>query len=82
MLIQFATCDRNRALVFLQKLYPNRDIKDEGLTARVLDFVEQDVIRIPDPDMHGSRVEICASHNYREEIADDVLKALQEFHQG
>lgn len=52
MLLTFATCDRTRALGFLCKLR-NREVLDTDEDAKaVLDLVEADVVRIPDPDMH------------------------------
>lgn len=42
----FATCDRKRALDFLQRVYPSRTIVDEPGTkaAALLDLVSKDVI--------------------------------------
>lgn len=80
MFIQFATCERKRALGFLRVLYPSRAIEDEGLTKAVLDFVEADVIRIPDPMMHGMSVGIHPSKNWSEALRDEVIRALQAFH--
>lgn len=54
--VVFATCERRRALSFIQKLYPGREVKDEGAVSNVLDFVEADMIRIGDPEFHGGQV--------------------------
>lgn len=80
MLIQFATCERDRALGFLKKFYPSREIKDEGTTKAVLDLVEADVFRIPDPDFHAGA--IFPSKNWDESKRADYIAALTAFHEG
>lgn len=51
---QFATCDRVRALGFLKKFYPGRVVEDTPESAGpLLDLVERDIVRIPDPDYHN-----------------------------
>ena len=81
MKIRFATCERSRALNFLKKLYPSKEVTEENAKA-VLDFVEQDCFRIPDPDMHGSRVGIYPSKNWDESRRDDYIAALKKFDDG
>jgi len=81
MYFQFATCERNRALEFLKKLYLDREVADTPEDAGpLLDIVEKDIVRIPDPDMHGSRVEICQSKNWVESEKESYIKILTEFH--
>ena len=81
--MQFATCSRKSALGFLKKLYPDSEVSDTPESAGpVLDYVEQDIIRIPDPYMHGSRVAIYPSKNWREDIQDEVHAALKTFHEA
>ncbi len=83
MIIRFETCERPRALEFLKKLFPSRDVSDTPESAaRVLDYVERDVIRIPDPDMHGMSVGIFPSKNWTPEIAEEVVAALKKFQEG
>lgn len=81
----FATCERRRALEFLQILYPNakNPITDEGVTKALLDLVEKDILRIPDPAMHGMRVAIMPSKNYVEtpENRAACTKACLDFHE-
>jgi len=49
MSIVFATCERKRALEFLQKSFPDKELSDEGAVKDVLDLVEADIIRVGDP---------------------------------
>lgn len=79
MHLQFATCERNRALGFLQKLYPSRNLTNIGKTKAVLDLVEQDIFRIPDPSMHGPSVGIFPSTNWDDTKRDEYIKALTDF---
>jgi len=81
MNIQFATCNRVIALGYLQKLYPDRSITDTPESAKpLLDIVEKDIIRIPDPDMHGKQVGVCPSKNWDEAKETEYIKILQAFH--
>lgn len=83
MNIQFATCERGRALGFLKKLYPSRQVEDTPDSAgEVLNYVEKDIIRIPDPDIHGMRVAVYPSNNWKPELQDEVYSALLRFHDG
>ncbi len=83
MTFQFATCERHRALEFLQKLYPSRVVTDAPESAgKVLDYVEKDIIRIPDPFVHGSRVAVYPSKNWKPELQKEVYEALMKFHNG
>ena len=78
MYIRFETCDRSWALRFLNQLYPDKNLTDTGVVATLLNFVEQDVIRIPDPKMHGNRVAILPSKNFKKNV-EAALKALHNF---
>ena len=79
--MQFATCERNKALRFLQKLYPNGDITDTKKSAKaILDLVEKDIIRIPDPSMHGQQVAIYPSKNWDDLNKDQYMSILTKFH--
>ena len=79
--VQFATCDRKRALFFLQEVYPSRKIEDIPESAGpVLDFVEQDLIRIQDPSMYGKRIQVVPGKNWQEDMREQVAKACEVFH--
>lgn len=81
--IRFETCERKRALQFLKKLYPSSVIEDTENSAKaVLDMVEKDHFRIPDPDMHGGRVEIFPSTNFKKEDEGKYIKVLSTFHES
>lgn len=59
MNIQFATCQRHRALGFIRAVYPDRAIDDAGATQALLDLVEADVVRVQDPMMHACNGQIA-----------------------
>lgn len=83
MTFQFASCERSRALEFLKQLYPSRTITDTPESAgKILDYVERDIIRIPDPAMHGPRVAIYPSKNWKPEMQSEIHAALLKFHEG
>lgn len=51
-MIHFATCERGRALKYLNG-FRSREVLDTPDDAGpVLDLVEADIIRIPDPEFH------------------------------
>ncbi len=79
--IRFATCDRARALSFLEKHYPNRVVTDtEESASAVLDLVADDVFRIPDPDFHGGTVYPSKNWPEKEENQQAAIAVLQSFH--
>jgi len=81
IVIRFETCERKRALGFLQKFYPSRNLEDSEKIKALLDLVERDIIRIPDPDMHPGG-QVFPSTNFDKTKSDEYLKILMEFHNG
>jgi len=80
---QFATCDRYRALGFLRTLYPSATVEDTPESAGpVLDMVERDVFRIPDPMMHGGRVTIYPAKNWGDVPDGEAHRVLKAFHEA
>ena len=83
MNIEFATCERKRALGFLQKVYPSKVITDTpGCAGPLLDFVEQDVVRIQDPLMYGNRIQVVPGKAWVEDVAAraEIAAACNIFH--
>jgi hypothetical protein len=81
--LHFATCERGRALLFLKKVYPSRDVKDAPESAGpLLDLIEQDILRLQDPDVHGNRIELLPGKNFREELCDIATRIARIFHEG
>lgn len=78
-LFRFATCERPRALGFLAKFYPDAEVKDEGPVADVLDLVQKDIIRIPDPAFHPNGV-ITMSKEAPKGEEKAVVAKLQAMH--
>ncbi len=78
MKIRFETCVRKTALLYLQKLYPSKTITEE-LAKDILDLVEADIIRVPDPSMHGKRVAIYPSKNWDNSQGEKYMNVLHSF---
>lgn len=74
MTFVFATCDPIRALGFIQRLYPSLTITKEDIPL-ILDLVSRDILRIPDPMMHGSRVTIQGGNNYSPKYDEEIKLA-------
>ena len=80
--IEFATCERKRALGFIQRVYPFKNIEDTPESAGpLLDFVETDVVRIQDPMMYGSCIQVVPGNRWIEDEAQRkaVMDACELF---
>ena len=83
MYIQFATCERNRALEYIKKVYPSKTITDTpDCAADLLALVEKDIVRIQDPMMYGNRIEVVPGRQYKESAAaaKEIQDACMKFH--
>ena len=75
--IVFATCDVKRAMGFINKMYPNhKDITEEDIP-QLVKLINQDVVRVQDPDFHRP-CQIIAGRNYAKEYSVDVADAIAE----
>lgn len=80
MYIQFATCERKRALSFLQTAAPNDGITDTPESAGpLLDLVEKDVLRVQDPMMHGNKIAVVAGNKYDDSHEKNVQEVAAQF---
>lgn len=82
MNIEFATCERHRALGFIQQVYPSKKITDTPDSAGpLLDLVEKDIVRIQDPMMYGNQISVSPNaSNWKEEYREQVIAACNIFH--
>lgn len=81
MIIHFATCDRKRALNYLQEVYPSHSITDEPHSAKpLLDLVEKDIVRIEDPTTYGKTIKVIPGENWKEEFRLQAVSACEVFH--
>lgn len=80
MSFQFATCERNRALHFLQTVAPDDGIADTPESAGpLLDLVEQDLLRVQDPLMHGNMIAVVAGAKYDDSHEEKVQAVASQF---
>ena len=81
MNIEFATCERARALSYIQRVYPSSVITDSPDSAGpLLDLVERDIVRIQDPAMHGNTIAVSPNaSNWDEKYRDEVIAACKVF---
>ena len=80
MNIEFATCERHRALEFIRRVYPSKVITDTPESAgALLDFVEKDIVRIQDPMMYGSKIAVTPGKNWVEDAVtrSEIIKACK-----
>jgi len=83
MNIQFATCDRKRALQFLQQVYPSGNVEDTPESAGpLLELVEQDIVRVQDPAMYGNQIQVVPGKKWQEDMREEVMEVCQKFHDG
>jgi hypothetical protein len=81
MYIEFSTCERNRALEFIQKVYPSKVITDTpDCAGPLLDFVEKDIVRIQDPFMYGNKISVSPNaNNWDDKYKDEIIAACKLF---
>ena len=78
MEISFATCIRNTALGFIEEGNPSYIINKECSTLkRILDLVQEDVIRITDPAFH--KLAIIPGKNYDSSYEEELQKLGKDF---
>ena len=74
--INFATCERHRALEYIQIILPSKSLEDTPESAGpFLDFVERDIVRVQDPLMYGTQIAITPSKNWDELHREPLMKA-------
>lgn len=78
MIINFATCERKRALEYIRKVYPSKEIQESDV-AELLDFVEKDYARVQDPMMYGNRIAIIPGKKFRPEMRKEIEKVCKNF---
>lgn len=78
--IEFATCERKRALEFIQRVYPSKSITDTpDCAGPLLDLVERDIVRIQDPTMYGNKIAVSPNaNNWNETYRDEVVAACKK----
>lgn len=79
MNIEFATCERHRALGYIQRVYPSKIITDTPESAGpLLDLVEKDIVRVQDPMMYGNQIAVSPNAtNWKEEYREQVILACR-----
>ena len=71
----FATCERQRALKFLKKIYPKSVVEDIDSSVKdLLDIIEADELRVSDPNFH--RGQIVQGKNYKHDTQERAKVAL------
>ena len=74
----FATCNPERALYFINKMYPEqRDLVKEDISL-LYDLIKKDVLRVQDPNFHQP-CSIIAGENYKEDYDNKISEAIDEF---
>ena len=77
MSIMFVTCDKERALGFINKMYPeNEDLVLDEIPL-LIDLIEKDILRVQDPEFHNP-CQIVAGKNYSEDYNEDIQDAINE----
>lgn len=76
--IAFATCERNKALAYMQTAEPGAGLTDTPESAGpVLDLVERDVLRVQDPLMHGKQIAVIAGTKYTDAHDAEIQPAVK-----
>lgn len=73
----FATCDKKRALGFINSMYPELDIIVEDDIPLLMDLIGRDILRVQDPDFHKPS-QIVSGNNYSAEYDAEIQEAIEE----
>ena len=74
----FATCEVPRAIDFIKKMYPDKEVSAEKMP-KLMELIKQDVLRVQDPDFHRP-CQIISGNNYDEsKHSNSVSEAISEF---
>ncbi len=75
--MQFATCEVNRGLEFINKMYP----ESEDLTRRdiplICGLLNMDVIRVQDPNFHHP-CRIVSGTKYEDRYDGEISEAIEQ----
>lgn len=78
----FATCERHRALEFLQKQEPELNLTDSPESAGpLLDLVQADLIRVQDPAYHNP-CQVVPGNNWDESRRSEVIAVWTAIKKG
>lgn len=78
MSFSFSTCDSNRALDFLKKLYPSKTDKCSWeLMPKLKILIDGDILRVDDPDFHQPAT-IRPGKRYDSSYEADISNAIKE----
>ena len=76
--VDFATCERGRALDYLRQTLPDAELYDSRTSiGPFLDLVEGDIVRVQDPLMYGKRIAINPGKKWDEKWREKVMEAAQ-----
>jgi len=75
--MQFATCQLNRALEFLNIAYPSMEVTWE-IIPKLKELVSKDIIRVQDPKMHKPAA-LVSGNNHKAEHQELIKEALEDF---
>lgn len=74
--IVFATCDTQRALGFINKMYPDhKDLTKKDIPL-LYSLISRDILRVQDPDFHQP-CQIIGGNKYKDEDAE-IKTAIAE----
>lgn len=76
-MISFATCDLNRAVEFIQKNYPSKEVTKEKFPL-LAHLIQKDILRVQDPDFHKP-CQIIAGNSYSSAHDAVIESAMTEF---
>ena len=79
--IVFATCEIDRALSFINKIYSNHEDLTEDDVPHLAALINKDIIRVQDPDFH-SPCQIIAGKQYNKRFDASIIQALEQFQEA
>ena len=80
MNIEFATCNKETAFGYLEKVYPSKKLTKE-MVSKLLDLVEKDIVRVQDPLMYGNRIGVSQGKKFKPEdkvLVDEAISQMKQ----
>ena len=74
----FATCEPQRALKFINKMYPSKKDLTKKDVPLLYDLIHRDILRVQDPAFHQP-CQITTGNKYSKDCKDEVDRAIAEF---
>jgi hypothetical protein len=76
--MQFATCEVNRGLEFINKMYPSKADLTKDDVPLICELLSRDILRVQDPDFHQPCQVVAGTKYDQSRDTEEVNAAVQQ----